>query len=452
MSSNKSNFGTAPLGKLLAQQAVPASIGILIMSIYGIVDTIFVGRWVGSNGIAAITVILPITFLMASIGMAIGVGGASIISRAFGEENEEKAYRAFGNQTFLTIAFALLFVGLGFLFLEPILIAFGGKGEVLAPAKAYFQIILYGIPFLAWAMMSNNVIRAEGFPRIAMFTLIIPAVANIILDPIFIVVLEMGIEGAAWATTLSYIASATYTTYFFLFGKGELSLGGKYLQPRWPLIKEIFSIGSVTLARQGTISVLSIVLNNTLFAYGGEMALSVYGIINRVMMVVNFPVLGITQGFVPIVGFNYGANLTERVQKIINLSIRSATLIAFGVFSGIMLFTPYLVSIFTTDTKLIGATTQAMRIAFLATPLIAINLLGSAYFQAIGKAIPALFLALTKQGIFLIPLVLFLPLIWGLDGVWVAFPIADISAAVVTYLYLLRHGQKVQLLPQLESA
>ena len=191
MSNKNKAFGTEPLGKLLRQQAIPASIGILIMSIYGIVDTIFVGRWVGGLGIAAITVVMPITFLISSIGMAIGIGGASIISRAFGEQNQERAYRAFGNQIMLTSTLAIFFVVLGYFLMDPILSAFGGKGQVLAPAREYFSILLIGVPFLAWAMMSNNVFRAEGKPKTAMTVMLVPAVINLVLDPIFIIWLEM---------------------------------------------------------------------------------------------------------------------------------------------------------------------------------------------------------------------------------------------------------------------
>lgn len=425
--------------QLLQSQAVPAAIGILIMSIYGIVDTIFVGRWVGSLGIGAITIVMPITFLISSIGMAIGVGGASIISRALGRGEPELASATFGSQITLTLLLSVLVVGLGLQFTDEILLAFGGKGDILEPAKNYFRIVLLGVPFLAWAMMSNNNIRAVGFPRIAMFILIVPAVANIILDPIFIVKLDMGIEGAALATALSYVASALYALWFFVFGKSELRLRPSQLLPRTDIVQEIFAIGSVTLARQGTISVLSIVLNNSLFAYGGEGAVSVFGIINRIMMFTNFPVLGITQGVVPILGYNYGAQLWDRVRGAISLAIKSATLIAGGIFVLVLLFAPFLVGIFTTDVELLREGPPAMRLAFLATPLIAINLIGSAYFQAIGRARPALLLALTKQGFFLIPLLLLLPRFFGLTGIWIAFPIADVGAALITYWYLSRN-------------
>lgn len=432
----KSRFGTDPLGKLLRQQAVPASVGFLVMSIYGIVDTIFVGQYVGAMAIGAITVVMPITFLISSIGMAIGVGGSSIISRAFGAEDDKRAYRTFGNQVMTTLTLAVLFMGLGFYFMEDILKLFGGRGEILQPSIEYFEIILIGIPFLAWAMMSNNVIRAEGHPKIAMMTLLIPAITNIILDPIFIIVLDMGIEGAAWATTLSYVTSAMYTTWFFVMGPSEMTLTWDSLKLHPSIMREMTSLGSVTLARQGTISVLSIVLNNSLFVYGGETGVAVYGIVNRMLMFANFPVIGVTQGFVPIVGYNYGAALHHRVSDLTRISIRSASLISFSIFVLIMVFAEPIVRVFTTDQQLIKEAAPAMRWVFLANPLLAFNMIGGAFYQAIGKAGKALFLSLAKQGYFLIPLVLGLPILFGLTGIWIAFPIADFGAALISVIAL----------------
>lgn len=428
-------FGTAPLGKLLAGQAIPAAIGILTMSIYAIVDTIYVGHFVGSEGIGAITVVLPITFLISSIGMAIGVGGASVLSRALGENNHQKAFKTFGQQVMMVITLALLFVLLGALLTNDILHAFGGKGDIETPARDYFTILLYGVPFLAWTMMSNNVIRAEGYPRVAMFAMIVPAILNIILDPIFIILLNMGIKGAALATTISYIGGAVFTLHHFIRGKSVLKLSFEYLKPSFPLIKEISALGLVTFARQGVISILAIVLNNSLYFYGGEQGLSIYGIVNRVLMFANFPVLGITQGFVPIVGYNFGARLKERVQKILKISIGWASGISLLLFILLMAFASTISALFTSDLILIGETTPVIRTVFLATPLLAVSLIISAYFQAIGKAGPALFLALTKQGIFLIPLVLILPLYFGIHGIWIAFPIADIGAALISFIY-----------------
>ncbi|NND05872.1 MAG: MATE family efflux transporter [Saprospiraceae bacterium] len=434
--SQSANFGTAPIGTLLRQQSVPASIGILVMSIYGIVDTIFVGRWVGSMGIAAITVVMPITFLIGALGMSIGVGGASMISRALGRGDRSSAYQVFGNQMVMTVILGIVFSSLGAYFADDILKLFGGRGDILAPARTYFLITLIGIPFLAWAMMSNNVIRAEGFPKVGMYTLVVPAVANLILDPILIVWLDWGMKGAAWATTLGYMASAFYTFHYFLFGKSEMKISRQDLMLKKAVVSEISAIGAVTLARQGTISVLYIVLNNTLFRYGGELSISMWGIINRVMSFANFPVLGITQGFVPIAGYNYGAKLWGRVLKVIESAVRYGTAISLGLFLIIMIFAPSFVKLFTLEEQLLVETPGTLRIVFIATPLIAMQLIGSAYLQAIGKAMPALFLALTKQGIFLIPLILILPLFFGLNGVWISFPIADVAAAIISIWYL----------------
>lgn len=444
MSNSKTFFGTEPLGKLLKAQSIPASIGILVMSVYGIVDTIFVGRWVGAYGIGAITVVMPITFLISSIGMAIGVGGASIISRAFGEKNDKKAFKVFGNQMMLTLTLGLLFVALGYFYQDEVLNAFGGKGEILKPAREYFRITLIGVPFLAWAMMSNNVIRAEGYPKIAMLTLLIPALTNIVLDPIFIIGFDMGIQGAAWATSISYITSALFTLWFFIKGKSQIKINIGCIKPNKTIIKEIGAIGSVTLARQGAVSLLSVVLNNTLFAYGGEMSLSAYGIASRMLMFANFPVLGITQGTVPILGYNYGAKLYSRVKKLVALSMKTATIIALIIFTIIMSLTEYIVQAFTNDQELMAQTVPALRLIFLATPLIAVNMIGGAYFQSIGKAIPALLLTLSKQGFFLIPLILILPKYFGLYGAWYAFPIADVGATIVTYIFLQRETRKLK--------
>ncbi|PWH84870.1 MATE family efflux transporter [Brumimicrobium oceani] len=428
-------FGTAPLGKLLAEQAIPASVGILTMSIYAIIDTIYVGHFVGPEGIGAITVVLPITFLISSIGMAIGVGGSSVLSRALGNNKMKKAFKTFGNQVGMTMVLAVFFVLLGAFLTDDIIHVFGGMGDIEQPAIEYFTILLIGVPFLAWAMMSINVIRAEGYPRVAMFAMIVPAIINLILDPIFIVALDMGIKGAAWATTISYIGSAAFTLRHFLSGKSVLKISLENCKPSFPIIKEIASLGSVTLARQGVISVLAVVLNNSLFFYGGEQGLSVYGIINRVLMFANFPVLGITQGFVPIVGYNFGARLKNRVQQIVKISIAWASGISVLLFIILMTFAANISELFTSDLELIAETTPVIRTVFLATPLLAVSLIISAYFQAIGKAGPALFLALTKQGIFLIPLVLLLPLYFGLNGIWMAFPLADIGAALVSFVY-----------------
>ena len=437
-------LGKAPIGSLLREQAIPASIGMLVMSIYGIIDTIFVGQYIGSIAIAAITVIMPITFLIGSIGMAIGIGGSSIISRALGESDNSKAFKVFGNQVTLVLLFCTLAMIGGWYYQDYILKLFGGKGDILPVAKEYFTIILPSIPFLAWAMMCNTVIRAEGQPKMAMITMLVPALVNLILDPILIVYYELGIAGAAWATSFGYIGSGLFTLWYFTLGKPTLKIQAPNLSLDGAIVKEIFSLGGVTLARQGIISILAIILNNTLFIYGGALAISIYGIIQRIMMFANFPVIGITQGFLPIAGYNYGAKNWDRVKETIKLSIKSGTMIAVGLFACILLFAPQIASVFTNEQDLIQQAAPALRISFLATPLILLQLIGSAYFQAIGKAVPALFLTLTKQGFCLIPLLILLPPIFGLNGIWMSFPIADVLAASICFFFLRKGVRKME--------
>ena len=269
-----------------------------------------------------------------------------------------------------------------------------------------------------------------------MLVMMIPAVSNIILDAVFIVYFKWGIMGAAWATTISYILSAIYAFGFFALQKSELHVARKHLRIDLTIAREITSLGGVTLARQGTISLLVLILNHTLFRYGGEMSIAVYGIISRMIMFALFPVMGLVQGFVPIAGYNYGAEYWLRVKEVVNTAIKYGVALSFIIFITILLGADSIVRVFSKDAEILMETPYALRIAFLATPLIAVQLIGASYFQAIGKPGPALILSLSKQGFFLIPLVLVLPLFLGLDGVWIAFPIADLSSTLVTWLYL----------------
>lgn len=432
------DLGTKPVSDLIIAQSVPAAIGILVMSLNMIVDTIFVGNFIGAVAIAVITVVLPIIFLIASIGMAVGVGGASIISRAFGAENSEKAQHTFGNQLVLSLGLSISLATLGLFFTDEALALFGAQGEVLAPARVYYTIVMASAPLLAMVMAGNPVIRAEGKPTFSMIALIVPSVANLILDYMLIVVYDYGMAGAGYATAFSYLFSFLYITWFFNSAHSALKIKLKCLRLEWSIVKEIGALGGVTLARQGVISVLSIVLNNTLVAYGGGAALAAYGIISRMLMFALFPVMGIAQGYQPVAGYNYGAQKFDRVRETINTSILYATGLAVMVFIVIMIFPHQIVRIFTSDVDIIQLTPNALRIVFAITPLIAIQLIGSSYFQAIGKAGPALLLSLSKQGFFLIPLLLILPGYFGLLGIWMSFPIADFLSTSLTWYYLRR--------------
>ena len=435
-------LGTEKISRLLIKQAVPASIGILVMSLNMIVDTIFVGQWIGVLAIAAITVVLPIAFMISSIGMGIGIGGSSIISRALGNENSEKALLTFGNQISLTTILALLFVVLGNIYSTEILTLFGGKGAILDPAQAYFDVIIFGVPFLTFAMMGNPVIRAVGKPKFAMYAMLIPAVVNIALDILFIKYMHLGMYGAGLATAIAYASCGLFILYFFISNKSELKIIPKNFGLDFSIVNEIVRLGGVSIARQGTISILMIVLNYSLYKYGGEISISIFGIINRVMMFALFPIMGITQGFLPIAGYNYGAKKYDRVKETIQKAIVYGCVVAGFIYIMIVLFAKEIISVFSTDATLLAETPRAMLLVFLASPVIAIQLIGSAYFQAAGKALPALFLTLLKQGVFLIPLAYILPMYFGVDGVWYSFAIGDVLATIITYIVVRREIKK----------
>lgn len=445
--NNSASLGTDSIGSLLAKQAIPASIGILVMSLNMIVDTIFVGRWIGPKAISAITVVIPVTFFIGAIGLAIGIGGSSVLSRALGAGNDSKALRVFGNQTTLTFLISGILAVLGLIF-QDFLIEFFGADETFKDlALTYYRIVMYGIVMLAMCMMGNNVIRAEGKPKFAMYALMLPAVGNIVMDYILINVFDFGMEGAAWATFISYFLCFAFIMWFFIV-KSELRLSWQHFKLKSRIVSEISGLSSVTLARQATISVFTILINNVLISTGDALDVASYGIISRMLMFALFPVIGVNQGFLPIASFNFGAEKYDRVREAINISIRYSGLFALAIFGLIMFHAEALVSLFISSSELLDAKTMAdnaiilertpnaLRWVFAATPIIVIQLIGSSYFQAIGKAIPALLLSLTKQGFFLIPLILILPTYYGVWGVWISFPIADVLSTILTGYFL----------------
>lgn len=437
MAISSEEFGSQSIKSLLIKQAVPASIGILFLSLNILIDAIFVGQWIGSLAIAAITVVLPITFLISSLGMAIGVGGSSVLSRALGAKNKEKAELVFGNQIMMTLLLSLFFVLVCILFRNTILLLFGAKGSILGMATEFFKPLIFSVPFLAFSMMGNTVIRAEGKAKYAMGAMIIPAFVNISLDIVFIKFLGLGIFGAALATTISFIMCFIYVFWFFVF-KSELQLKKHHFKFRLPIVKEITALSFVTFARQSIVSLLAIIVNHTLYSYGGEHSIAVYGIVSRMLMFALFPILGITQGFIPIAGYNYGANNYKRVNESILVSIKYSALLATIIYLFILFFTSEIVAVFSRDGKVNADTIEALRWVFAASPVIAIQLVGAAYFQAAGMARKALLLTLSKQGFFLIPLVIILPNFFGIFGVWVAFPVSDIMSTLLTAYFLVK--------------
>ena len=454
-------LGTKPIGSLLFQQAVPASIGILVMSLNILVDSIFVGNWIGPLAMAAINVVLPVSFFIAAIGMAIGIGGSSVLSRALGAKNYEKAVLVFGNQLSLTLVISITLAGLGILNADYLVNAFGGRGGLYELAKDYYTIVLYGVPVLALNMMGNNVIRAEGKPKFAMVAMIVPSISNLILDYVFINLMDLGMVGAGWATTISYGLCFLYILYFFAVHSG-LHLGVKSLFLNKEIVKEIGALGATTLGRQGVISLVYFVLNNIVISLDGEWAMASYAIISRLLMFILFPIIGVTQGFLPIAGYNYGAQKYDRVIDVIKKAILYAGALGIAIFAFVMIFPEAITRLFISEgshiseaqklinLRILQETPAAIRWVFAIIPIVPLQLIGSAYFQAVGKAIPALLLTLTRQGFFLIPSLYILSSYYGIIGVWMSFAISDLLSTIIT-AYFLRKEIKTKLQPKIAN-
>ena len=439
MNKYSMQLGTESIKKLLVRLSLPATIGMIVNALYNLVDTIFVGRGVGFLGIAGLSIAFPIQMVIMAFAFMVGIGASSAVSRNLGSGNLEKAEKIAGNSVVLIIMILSVIVTLGFLFTDPLLRFFGATETILPYSRDYIQIILGGSIFFAFAMSSNNLIRSEGNAKVAMFSMIIGTGLNIILDPIFIFTFNMGIKGAAWATVIAQFVSFLYITNYFLSGKSSLKIQPHHLKPDFGIIKEILTIGSPAFVRQISGSVLAIIMNNSLGFYGGDIAITVYGIINRVMMFLLMPLFGVIQGMQPIIGFNYGAKLYGRVKETVKLSL--IVTISFSTFSWVLtqLFPGVILSVFTTESEVLSLGTTAVRIIFLAIPIIGVQIISGALFQALGKAKPAFVLSILRQLIILIPLVLILPKMgFGLIGIFIAFPVSDIVSTIISG-FILKH-------------
>jgi putative MATE family efflux protein len=433
----KTFLGEEPIWPLIRRLSVPAMIGMMVNALYNFVDTIFVGQGVGPLAIAGLSIAFPIQMLIAAFAQMFGVGSASIISRRLGEKNDKAAADAAGTALTATVLFAIVITILGSLFIDPILSVFGATEQILPYAHEYFSIILYGAVFISISMAANNIIRAEGKAKTAMLIMIIGTGSNLIMDPIFIFGFNMGIRGAAIATVISQVLSSLFAIRFFIRNESILPLHLRSFLIRIRDLRETVVLGFSVFVRQSGTSLMALAVNNMLKIYGGDMAITAYGMIMRLLIFFVMPIFGLVQGFQPIAGYNYGARRMDRVKEAVWKAILVATILASFGFALTMLFPRFILTIFTSDTEALDIAVPALRVVMMMIPLLGLQAIGSTLFQSIGKAFPAFFLGLSRQFIFLIPLVLILPRFFGLDGVWAAFPIADLLSTIVTTVWML---------------
>lgn len=422
-SSNK--LATENIGKLMWEYTLPAILGTVVMSLYNIVDRIFIGQGVGALAISGLALTMPFSIVLMAFGMLIGAGSASRISITLGENNKDKAEKILGNAITLTFIMSGTAIILSMIFMDDILRLFGGTENTLQYAREYMMIIVPGGIFTALYFGMNNILRASGHPQKAMQNIMLGAIINTVLDPIFIFVFDWGIQGAAWATVISYLIGTIHVGRQFFGKTSTLRFHWQNLKPQKDIILSIVSIGMSPFSMQIGTSMVVIFINSTLLKYGGDLAVGAYGIINSINMLIVMFIVGLNQGTQPIVGFNYGAGNYNRMFATIKKAVIVAT--CFSVFGFIlgMVFPRLAVSLFTNDHSMIDISANAMRISVIMFPVIGMQIVFSNFFQSIGKAKISIFLSLTRQFIFFIPALLFLPPLFKLNGAWAAMPVSD---------------------------
>jgi len=438
---------TESIGKLLFKFSIPAITGMIVNALYNIVDRIYIGhiKGVGSYALSGLAITFPISVIIMAFSMLVGIGASAVISIRLGEKNKDSANDILGNALILITIISLVLGILGVVFLNELLILFGASENSIPYAKAYIQIILMGAVFQNIGFGINNIIRAEGNPKMAMLTMVFGAIINIILDPIFIFGFNMGVQGAAIATIISQAFNTLWVLKYFTFKNSGSTLKIKKasLKLHKYIIKDIFAIGMAPFSMQIASSLVVILYNKGLYAYGGDLAIAAMGILNSISMLIFMPIFGISQGIQPIIGYNYGAKLYPRVLKVLKLAITFGTCIAIVGFISVQLFAKSLIGVFVgNNPDLINLGARGLKIDLIFLPILGFQILGASYFQAINEAKTSMILSILRQVIVLIPLILILPLFFKLDGLWLSQPCADLIATVLTAFFLCKSIKK----------
>jgi putative MATE family efflux protein len=437
-------LGTADIGKLLVEYAIPAIIAMVAVSLYNITDSVFIGHGVGVMALSSIAVTFPIMNLAAAFGSLIGVGASTLMSLRLGQKDYIAANYIFGNVCTLNLITGMLFSVTVLIFLNPILIFFGASNQMFPYVRDFMIIILAGNVVSHTYIGLNALLRSAGHPQKAMYATIITIFMNLILNPLFIFKFGWGIRGSAAATIISQFSVLAWQIWFFSNGKSPICLKRDFFLLKKEIVKGIFSIGIAPFLLNATACVTIVLINKNLSFYGGNLAVGAYGIINRMAYLFVMIVFGLNQGMQPIVGYNYGAALYERVTEVLKKTIIVA--VATMIFGSVLveLFPHLVASIFTDEKNLIDMTATGLRYAFMFSPLIGFQMVVSTFFQSIGKAQKTIFLSLTRQVIFFIPLLIILPKYMNISGVWISIPISDLASSIIAIFLFTTQYRKLQ--------
>ena len=437
-------LGETNVGRLMIKYFIPAFVGVFVNALYNIVDRIFIGQGVGAMALSGISVIFPVMLIMMAFGMLIGIGAGVLVSINMGKRDMDKAERVLGNSFMLMILVSGLISLIGFLIKDPMLRSFGATPETIEYANDYLNIILIGVIFQVVGFSLNNVIRSEGNARIAMYSMLLSAGTNIILDPIFIFVFDLGVKGAAYATIVSMILLSVWVLLHFRSNRSVVKIRPQYFKLESPIIKEILLIGMAPFFMQIANSVVQGMLNTKLIKFGGDLAVGAMGIVNSVVTLIIMSIVAINMASQPIIGFNYGAKDTKRVKDTLRIAMIAATIISFGAFGFVEAIPEVIVRLFNAqDPDLLQIGSEGLRLALLALPLVGFQVVVGNFFQSVGKAKIATLLTLLRQVIVLIPLIYILPGFYGLPGIWISLPISDVCSAMVVTYFITREWRKL---------
>ncbi|MFV0506065.1 MAG: MATE family efflux transporter [Bacteroidales bacterium] len=448
-SGNVKDLEYKPIPQLIRQYFLPAFAGVVINSLYNIVDRIFIGQVVGAKALAGLSSIFPIMVIMMAFGMLVGAGAGVRVSINLGKKDYKRAERVLGNAFVLLMIMSVIISMIGFSLREPMLKLFGIEQDTYSYAFDYLNIILFGTTFNVVGYGINNIIRAEGSANVAMFSMLISAGMNIVLDFLFIVILKKGVEGAALATVISQIVLCVWVVYHFRSSKSVIKLKGKMMKLKKEIIIYIFTIGFAPFSMQLVSSAVFFVYNYQLVRYGNDMALSALGVIMSVSMLMVMTIISINMAIQPIISFNFATKRFDRVYKTLRIAIILATVVSCLAWSIVQIFPKQIIRFFNRDSiEVLKIGTQGIRVFTLAFPLIGFQIIIGNYYQAIGKAGLAALLSLLRQVILLIPLLFIVPTFYGFNGVWMSTPIADTLAAIVSSFFLVHEFKKLNALRQ----
>jgi putative MATE family efflux protein len=427
---------TDKIGRLLLMLSLPAFFGMFVQTMYNVVNTIFIGHFVGPLAIAGLSLVFPVQMLCMGIGMMVGLGGTSLISRFLGAGDIRSAERTLGNGITCSIILSLLLTAVILPNVNFWLRLIGASEEVLPYAREYLIIIFSGTVFNVAGMALLNFVRAEGNARVGMIANILGAVLNIILDSIFIIWLRMGVKGAAMGTVIAQIATLIYLSSYYLTGSSYLKVRASNFSLNFKILKSMLSIGVSSFVQSIGSSLSAMFLIREVITYGGDIALSAFGILQRVMMFAIMPAMVTGQGVQPILGFNYGARRYSLALKALTIAYIASTILSILAFVILYFIPEAVIKIFSTDPQLVAMGTFAAKLIFLSMPLMGFVMVGTTSFQSIGKAVQAFITAIARPVVFLIPSVMILPRFLQLKGVFLSFPAADALTFILTIILL----------------